>query len=107
MQFRESETVELKRTYVEEIRKEIIAMANGAGGKIYIGVNDDGTVEGLDDCDGTIQRVANGVRDAIKPDITMFLHYETLQAAGRDVVTISVQPGTNKPYYLAGKGLRP
>ena len=38
MKFRESETVECKRIYTEEIRKEIIAMANTAGGAIYVGI---------------------------------------------------------------------
>ena len=107
MQFQESETVELKRTYVEDLRKEIIAMANGAGGTIYIGVNDDGTVEGIEAPDFMIQRIANGVRDAIKPDVTMFLHYETQTVSGKNILAISIQPGTNKPYYLAAKGLRP
>lgn len=107
MQFQESETVELKRTYVGEIRKEIIAMANCFGGTIYIGVNDDGSVEGIDDCDPMIQKIANGVRDSIKPDITMFLHYETQSIEEKSIIAISIQPGTNKPYYLAAKGLRP
>lgn len=107
MQFQESETVELKRAYVDEIRKEIIAMANCSGGMIYLGVNDDGTIEGIDDCDSMIQRIANGVRDAIKPDITMFLHYEAQLIEGKYIIAISVQTGTNRPYYLAAKGLRP
>ncbi len=107
MQFQESETVELKRTYVGEIRKEIIAMANCSGGTIYIGINDDGSVEGIDDCDSMIQKIANGVRDSIKPDITMFLHYEAQSVEEKSIIAISIQPGTNKPYYLAAKGLRP
>ena len=47
MVFQESETVELKSVVVEDIKKEIIAFANCEGGKLYIGVQDDGTVEGL------------------------------------------------------------
>lgn len=107
MEFRESETVELKRTYIDDIRKEIIAMCNCSGGTIYIGVEDDGSVIGLEDCDSTIQRITNGVRDAIKPDITMFLHYETLTVKGKNIVSVSVQSGASRPYYLASKGLRP
>lgn len=107
MQFRESETVELKRTYVDEIRKEIIAMANGVGGMIYIGINDDGTIEGIENCDTLIQKVTNSVRDSIRPDITMFLHYETQTIEEKNIVKVTVQSGTNKPYYLAAKGLRP
>ena len=46
MIFRESETVELKEIVVDDIKKEIIAFANCEGGKLYIGVQDDGTVIG-------------------------------------------------------------
>ncbi len=48
MIFQESETVELKAIVVEDIKKEIIAFANCEGGKLYIGVQDDGIVSGLD-----------------------------------------------------------
>ena len=44
MIFHESETVELKEIVVDDIKKEIIAFANCEGGKLYIGVQDDGTV---------------------------------------------------------------
>ncbi|MCI9621649.1 MAG: ATP-binding protein, partial [Dorea sp.] len=76
MIFQESETVELKAIVVEDIKKEVIAFANCEGGKLYIGVQDDGTVSGLDNPDETSLQISNMVRDAIKPDLTMFLHYE-------------------------------
>jgi len=47
------------------------------------------------------------VRDAIKPDLTMFLHYETLEVDGKKIVAVDVQQGTERPYYIAKKGLRP
>lgn len=59
MTFQESETVELKAIVVEDIKKEIIAFANCEGGKLYIGVQDDGTVSGLDDPDGASLQVSN------------------------------------------------
>lgn len=107
MTFQESETVELKAVVVEDIKKEIIAFANCEGGKLYIGVRDDGTVSGLDDPDGASLQISNMVRDAIKPDLTMFLHYETLTADGKKIVAIDIQRGTERPYYIAKKGLRP
>ncbi len=107
VQFVESETLELKRTYVEDIRKELIAFGNTTGGTLYIGIDDDGTVVGIDDSDTVIQRVVNGVRDAIKPDLAMFIRYENLTIEGCSVVAIHVQRGTARPYYLAAKGLRP
>lgn len=107
MTFRESETVELKAIVVEDIKKEIIAFANCEGGKLYIGVRDDGTVSGLDDPDGASLQVSNMVRDTIKPDLTMFLHYETLTVEGKKIVAVDIQQGTQRPYYIAKKGLRP
>lgn len=38
----ENETTELKEIVVDSIKKEVIAFANTNGGKIYIGVNDNG-----------------------------------------------------------------
>lgn len=107
MTFRESETVELKEIVVDEIKKEIIAFANCDGGKLYIGVQDDGTVIGLDDPDRVSLQISNMARDAIKPDITMFLHYETIEEDGKEIVVVDIQRGTDRPYYLAKKGMRP
>lgn len=107
MLFRESETVDLKEVVVDDIKKEIIAFANCDGGKLYIGVRDDGTVIGLDNADSVSLQISNMVRDAIKPDITMFLHYETIVENGKNVVVVDIQRGTDRPYYLAKKGMRP
>ena len=101
MHFQESETVELKSVIVDDIKKEIIAFANCEGGKLYIGVQDDGTVVGLDDPDGAALQISNMVRDAVKPDLTMFLHYETLNEDGLSPSTYSGEP--NAPITLPGR----
>lgn len=107
MLFQESETIELKEVVVDDIKKEIIAFANCDGGKLYIGVQDDGTIIGLDNADSVSLQISNMVRDAIKPDITMFLHYETIVENGKNIVAVYIQRGTDRPYYLAKKGMRP
>lgn len=107
MRFQETETVELKSIVMDDIKKEIIAFANCDGGMIYVGVADDGTVLGIGNADECALQISNMVRDAIKPDVTMFIHYETLNCEGKAVVAVNVQRGTNRPYYLAKKGLRP
>ncbi len=107
MTYQESETVELKSIVVDDIKKEIIAFANSNGGKMYIGVRDDGEVLGLDEPDGTALQISNMVQDTIKPDVTMFLHYKTIEEAGKQIIEISVQRGTDRPYYIAKKGMRP
>ena len=107
MIFRESETVELKEVVVDDIKKEVIAFANCRGGKIYVGVDDEGEIIGVEDEDAAIQQISNMIRDNIKPDVTMFVHYKTLDVIGSKIIEIDVQMGTNRPYYIAKKGLRP
>lgn len=107
MRFRETETVELKSIVMDDIKKEIIAFANCDGGTIYVGVADDGKVFGVENADECALQISNMVRDAVKPDVTMFIHYETLECDGKAVVAVNIQRGTNRPYYLAKKGLRP
>ncbi len=107
MKYYESETIELKSIYVDDIKKEIIAFANCVGGTIYIGISDNGDIVGINSIDEVIQRITNTVRDSIKPDVTMFIKYDTIIEKGKNIVVINVQAGTNKPYYLHSKGLRP
>ena len=107
MPYLESETVELKSVVVDDIKKEIVAFANSDGGTLYVGVRDDGEVVGLDDPDGTTLQISNMARDAIKPDVTMFIHYKTIENDGKKIVEVKVQRGTDRPYYISKKGMRP
>ncbi len=100
----ETEKIEFKLEFTEEIYKEVIAFANTDGGVIYVGIDNEGNVIGLTDVDEEYTRITNGIRDAIMPDVTMFVQY-TIQ--DNKVVRITVSEGTNKPYYLKKKGLKP
>lgn len=107
MTFIESETVELKSTVVADICKEVISFANTKGGTLYIGVEDDGTVVGVDSADRVILQINNMVRDSIKPDVTMFVRYETQTVDSKQIIAMTIQKGTDRPYYLGSKGLKP
>lgn len=100
----ENERTEYKSQLIDDVYKEVIAFANTDGGMIYIGIDDRGNVTGIDDVDETYTRLTNGIRDAITPDVTMFVRY-VLQ--DNKVIRVEVGEGTYKPYYLKGKGLKP
>ncbi len=100
----ETENIEFKSQITDDIYKEVIAFANTEGGVIYIGFDDKGNAIGIDNIDETYTRITNGIRDAIQPDVTMFIKY-TLQ--DNRVVKIAVGEGSYKPYYLKSKGLKP
>lgn len=103
----ESKTVEFKREYTDDIKYAVVAFANTEGGKIYIGINDDGGVRGAADPDAVMLRVTNMIRDAVRPDVTMFTECSVELFADKPVVILTVQRGTARPYYLSGKGIRP
>ena len=105
--FTETEIVELKLEVVDDICKEVIAFANTKGGTIYIGVQNDGEVIGVENADKVTLRINNMIRDSIKPDVTMFVGYETKQIDEKQIVAVTVQKGTDRPYYLGSKGLKP
>lgn len=107
MRLKEGLTVELKRQIVDDIRKTVIAFANSEGGTIYIGVDDDGSVAGIEEISSEMLRLSNMIRDAIKPDVTMFVSYAQEKEQGKDIIKVTVQKGTECPYYLQSKGLRP
>ena len=107
MLFAESEIVELKAEIVGDICKEVIAFANTKGGTLYIGVSNDGSVVGVKNTDQVILQLNNMIRDSIKPDVTMFVHYETQRITDKDIIVVTIQKGTDRPYYLGSKGLKP
>lgn len=107
MAFVESEIIELKSEIVGSICKDIIAFANTCGGTLYIGVADDGSVVGIQNADKEILKLNNMIKDNIKPDLTMFIHYSTQDIDQNQIIIVTVQKGTDRPYYLADKGLKP
>ena len=100
----ESERIEYKSQMIDDIYKEVIAFANTEGGVIYLGIDDQGNLVGIDNVDETYTRLTNGIRDAIAPDVTMFVRY-VLQ--DNKVIRIEVNEGSYKPYYLKSKGIKP
>ncbi|MDR3120912.1 MAG: putative DNA binding domain-containing protein [Clostridiales bacterium] len=100
---RESGNIEFKREYTPDIKKEVVAFANTNGVTIYVGRDDDGSAYPPGDVNGTLTQLTNSIRDGILPDVTMFVGYE----ADESGIAITVREGTNKPYYLTDKGIRP
>jgi len=100
----ETEKIEFKSNILGDIYKEVIAFANTDGGTLHIGINNSGEATPLLDVDDTYTRVTNGIRDAIAPDVTIFVKY-TLE--DDKIIHIEVGEGSYKPYYLKSKGIKP
>ena len=95
-----------EREYSGKTLEGIVAFANSEGGTLYIGVDDDGTVVGVEDLDEASRAAATGISDNIRPDIIPFVSVEGTRIDDRGVVEIRVHEGMNKPYFLRSKGPR-
>lgn len=106
MQMKESPTVEFKRELTDAVKREIIAFANTQGGELYIGIEDDGTVIGLNNAHKTLEAVSSMLHDSIKPDILVHTHLSIETLEEKEVVKIVVSLGTRRPYHLKSKGMK-
>ena len=79
MVFKESYTVELKRELNADFKKEVIAFSNCDGGEIYVGVDDNGTVVGVENAERIMEAIGNMIRDGIKPDLTAYTSIEEIK----------------------------
>lgn len=106
MRFVENECCELKSILTKDIKKEIIAFANTNGGKIYIGINDDGNIIGIDNIDNDLQTLTGMINEDIKPSLIEYTQIKIEQYDSINVIVIEIQSSPNKPYYLADKELK-
>lgn len=96
----ENSGIEFKRGDIrpEQLAKEIVAIANLQGGRIILGVEDDGTITGLKQTD-TQEFVLNVFRDKVFPQIIPY--YEEMKIdERRKVGIITIGMGISKPYML-------
>ena len=97
----ENSGVEFKRDDLrpEQLAKEIVALANFQGGKLLLGVEDDGTISGIqrDNLETWVMDTVFGryVHPMILP------YYEEVELDdGKRVAVIALTQGTAKPYVL-------
>ncbi|MDO5116767.1 MAG: putative DNA binding domain-containing protein [Synergistaceae bacterium] len=103
----ENMNVEFKEIYLPEIKKDVVAFANTAGGELSVGIRKDGEIVGVADPDDVMLRLSSLLRDSIRPDVMPFVRIRAVERAEKIVIEITVSAGTSRPYYLQDKGLKP
>ena len=103
MLFQETERTELKKILNDTLQKEIVAFLNSFDGVIYIGVDDDGTVIGVDNIDDTQKRIADIITTQILPNPQAFVELGTKYVDGKNVIELKVSKG-KALYYIKKYG---
>lgn len=84
--------------------KSISAFANGLGGSLFLGVDNDGVVKGLDDIQHVCETISSKIRDYMDPlpEVEMIPH----RINKLEVLQLKVHSGNYTPYYYVGDGQR-
>lgn len=101
----ENSGVEFKRDDLraEQLAKEIVALANFQGGRILLGVEDDGTITGIQRVDLERWVMDTVFGRTVHPMILPF--YEEIQVDDQHrVAVVSITQGTAKPYVVRHHG---
>lgn len=80
----------------ESLKKSIVGFANTDGGKIIVGVNNDGTVVGVNDPDRKMLEIENVAYNQCQPPITIL--QETVVIDDKVVIVVNVPKGIQRPY---------
>lgn len=96
----ESNKVELKSKYTDQIVKEIVSFLNADGGKIYIGINDDGSVCGAKKIDETLRNISDVITTQIEPTAIDSVKTELEIIEGLPVIVINVKKGISPLYCI-------
>lgn len=90
----------------EKYMKTVVAYANGQGGKIIFGV-DDQTLEivgmDTDNIFQTIDAITNAISDSCEPTIIPDITLQTFD--NKTVIVAEILPGKMRPYYIRSKGI--
>jgi ATP-dependent DNA helicase RecG len=103
----ESSTLEFKREVPknQQIIKTVIGFCNQNGGRIVVGVGDDGSICGMPESriQAELEYLDKAIYESTSPPILPLLY--SRRFGEKTVLVIEVSKGMNKPYYVKSEGL--
>ena len=84
--------------------KSVSAFANGLGGSLFFGVDNDRTIKGLNDLQSVCETISSKIRDYMDPLPEVEIIPQRIN--GLDILQLKVNTGRYTPYYYVGDGQR-
>ena len=92
----------------DDIEKSVVSFLNTTGGEIYIGMDYDSTVYGVDDYDKTVLAFVDRIKNNITPSaMGLFTVTPKSDENGKAYFVVRVAGGFEKPYYINKYGMSP
>lgn len=87
----ESNRIEFKRELTDGLEKEVVAFLNyHDGGVIFLGIDKDGTVYGVPDCDAVQLAIKDRLKNNIQPSALGLFDVIRDTSDGEDVITLAI-----------------
>ena len=100
----ESNKIEFKSKYTDQIVKEIVSFINAEGGKIYIGVEDNGHVIGATKIDETLRNISDIITTQIEPKAIDVVTPEIQFLDELPIIVINIKKGIAPIYCIKKYG---
>lgn len=99
----ESLVVEFKAAWSNTVKSTFCSFVNTAGGTIYLGIDDEGTIVGVSNPDEVERAALSVCRFAMQPPCDNLFRTERRDIAGKVVVIVHVAEGDKTPYSVTVK----
>ena len=104
----ETNRIENKEQLNEDFEQEVIAFLNyKEGGIIYVGIDKNGQVVGVENTDLTQLQIKDRIKNNIQPSTLGLFDVTVETIENKEVIKVIISSGTEKPYYLRKKGRTP
>ncbi|MFY9179070.1 MAG: RNA-binding domain-containing protein, partial [Venatoribacter sp.] len=107
----ESQTLEFKQLWKDDYLKTICAFANGKGGQLFIGVNDEGEITGINNCKQLLETLPNKINNKLGLLVDVIPHtkdhkeYIEINVLGTlNIIDYCTQAGLPKPEFAYSWG---
>jgi len=97
----ECETIEFKSSFQKEVIISIVAFTNRYGGTVYVGVDDNKNIIGVDIESETVQNYINQIKSATEPSLVVDIEVKEIEK--KKIVLIKVSEFPVKPVAYKGK----
>ena len=101
-EIKENKCLEFKSTVTNTFLKTVSAYSNFGDGEILFGVNDDGTICGIENAEQVCLDIENRINDSISPKPDFELEIDSTES----MIRLVVREGKYKPYLYKGKAYR-
>ena len=102
----ESSRVEYKVKLTEGLEKEVVSFLNSSdGGIIYLGITNNGSIVGINDCDAVQLKIKDKLKHNINPSCLGLFEVLIEERDSKNIIKIVVASGNETPYYIKKYGM--